>query len=131
MSPATISNRLTHLKTHARALWLAFRDPRTPWYARAVLALVLALIISPIDPIPDFIPVLGYLDDLLILMLGMYLAVRLIPEPVLAECRARAEREESAAQSGPLGWLGAALVIALWAALLAAVILAVRHWGRG
>ena len=75
------------LKRDAYAQYLACRDPRVPWYAKALAAAVVAYALSPIDLIPDVIPVLGYLDDLLLVPLGLALALRLIPAPVLAECR--------------------------------------------
>ena len=78
------------LKRDTLALYLAVRDPRTPWYAKAVAAAVVAYALSPFDLIPDFIPVLGYLDDLIVVPLGITLALKLIPEPVIADCRARA-----------------------------------------
>ncbi|WP_019588289.1 YkvA family protein [Deinococcus apachensis] len=79
-----------HLKGELLALSLAARDPRTPWPARLLALLVLAYALSPIDLIPDFIPVLGQLDDLLLVPAGLWLALRLIPPPVLADARARA-----------------------------------------
>lgn len=86
--------RLKHwaraIKRDVVALWLAARDPRVPWYAKAVAGMVAAYALSPIDLIPDFIPVLGYLDDLLIVPLGILVAVELIPEPVMTELRERA-----------------------------------------
>jgi uncharacterized membrane protein YkvA (DUF1232 family) len=101
------------------ALLLAYRDPRTPWYAKAFAALVVAYALSPIDLIPDFIPVLGQLDDLLLIPLGVALAVRMIPREVLADCRARA-REASPRQ--PAGrWVAVLAVAAAWAGLLALV----------
>ncbi|MEO6153068.1 MAG: YkvA family protein [Croceibacterium sp.] len=97
------------LKRDVVALWLAARDPRVPWHAKAVAAAVAAYALSPIDLIPDFIPVLGYLDDLLIVPLGIALAVRLIPPPVMAELRAAAvERERPISRAGLVG------VIAIW-----------------
>jgi uncharacterized membrane protein YkvA (DUF1232 family) len=72
------------------ALAYAARDPRVPWYARAFIVCVAAYALSPIDLIPDFIPVLGYVDDLILLPLGMVLALELVPADVLAECRAKA-----------------------------------------
>lgn len=79
-----------HLKGELLALSLAARDPRTPWPARLLALLVLAYALSPIDLIPDFIPVLGQLDDLLLVPAGLWLALRLIPPPVLADARAQA-----------------------------------------
>lgn len=91
---ATMFPRLKHwaraIKRDVVALWLAARDPRVPWYAKAVAGMVAAYALSPIDLIPDFIPVLGYLDDLLIVPLGILVAVELIPEPVMTELRERA-----------------------------------------
>ena len=75
------------LKVEVYALYLAYKDPRVPWYARAFAAVVVAYAFSPIDLIPDPIPILGYLDDLVIIPLGVALAIRMIPPPVLAECR--------------------------------------------
>jgi uncharacterized membrane protein YkvA (DUF1232 family) len=82
------------LKIELTALRLAYRDPRTPWYAKAVLFLVLAYAFSPIDLIPDFIPVLGYLDDVLLLPAGILLALKLIPAAVMAEAREQARMAE-------------------------------------
>jgi len=88
--PTKIKRRIQHLKTETYALYLAYRDPRTPLYAKALAALVVAYALSPIDLIPDFIPVLGYLDDLLLLPLGIWLTLRMIPREVILECRERA-----------------------------------------
>jgi uncharacterized membrane protein YkvA (DUF1232 family) len=107
------------------ALYLAYRDPRVPWYARLAAALVVGYAFSPIDLIPDFIPVLGYLDDLVVVPLGAALAIRLIPAAVIVECRQRAEAELSAGK--PVNWTAAGLVIAIWLLLAAlAVLLIVR-----
>lgn len=75
------------LKRQTRVVYLAYRDPRTPWYAKAVATSVVAYALSPIDLIPDFIPVIGYLDDLLLVPAGLALAMRLIPDEVLEEAR--------------------------------------------
>jgi uncharacterized membrane protein YkvA (DUF1232 family) len=92
------------------ALWLAARDPRPPWYAKLVAALVAAYALSPIDLIPDFIPVLGYLDDLIVVPLGIWLAIRLIPKELLAEFR----REAESRVSKPKSWAGAIVVVLFW-----------------
>ncbi|NBW77054.1 MAG: DUF1232 domain-containing protein [Sphingomonadaceae bacterium] len=98
------------LKRDVMALWLAARDPRVPFGAKLLAGLVAAYALSPIDLIPDFIPVLGYLDDLLIVPAGIWLAIRLIPEPVMAELRAQAlERDRPTSRAGLL------LVVAIWA----------------
>lgn len=109
------------LKRDARALWLAYRDPRTPWYAKVVAAAVAVYAFSPIDLIPDFIPVLGYLDDLLIVPLGVALALRLVPAAVMAECRERAERE---LLEKPRSVVGAVVVVTIWIACVAALAIA-------
>src|ERR1044071_6020193 len=85
-----LKNRARALKTEVYAIYIAARDPRTPWYAKALIFFVVAHTFSPIDLIPDFIPILGYLDDLIITPGGIWLAVRLIPPEVLAEARAAA-----------------------------------------
>lgn len=92
-------------------MWLAARDPRVPWHAKAVAAAVAAYALSPIDLIPDFVPLLGYLDDLLIVPLGILLAVRLIPAPVMQELRAQALDRQR-----PTSNVGMAAVIAVWLA---------------
>src|SRR5919197_4806491 len=91
------------LKLEVHALYLAYRDPRVPWYARVFAACVVAYAFSPIDLIPDPIPVLGYLDDVIIVPLGIWLAVKMIPPDVLAECRARAD----ASRKPPNYWAAA------------------------
>ncbi|GGL12738.1 YkvA family protein [Deinococcus radiotolerans] len=111
-----------HLKAELLALSHAARDPRTPWYARAWALLVLAYALSPIDLIPDFIPVLGQLDDLLLVPAGLWVALRLIPPEVLADARrAAAEHPEKLARSA----LGAALIVLVYAAL---IVLAWAWW---
>ena len=103
--------RARALKTEVYAIYLAARDPRTPWYAKALIFFVVAHTFSPIDLIPDFIPVLGYLDDLIITPGGIWLAVRMIPPDVLAEARATAATREIDRR---VGILGATLIILAW-----------------
>ncbi|MCC2098944.1 MAG: DUF1232 domain-containing protein [Hyphomicrobiales bacterium] len=111
------------IKRDVVALWLAARDPRVPWYAKTLAAAVAAYALSPIDLIPDFIPVLGYLDDLLLVPLGIWLAVKLIPVSVFAELRQRAQM-----QARPVSRAGMFSVIAIWLALAAiALRLAMPH----
>ncbi|WP_018900251.1 YkvA family protein [Rhizobium sp. 2MFCol3.1] len=98
------------LKRDIVALWLAARDRRVPWYAKAVAGGVAAYALSPIDLIPDFIPVLGYLDDLLIVPLGITLAVRLVPSDVMAELRADA----AARLERPSSRAGLIVILAIW-----------------
>jgi uncharacterized membrane protein YkvA (DUF1232 family) len=105
------------VKRDVVALYIAGRDPRTPWHAKAVAIAVAAYAISPIDLIPDFIPVLGYLDDLIILPVGILLAVRLIPAELMAEFRQASIVRERL----PAHWAGAAVIIAIWIGGLAAL----------
>ena len=122
----TISNtgrwkqRVAQLKAETYAIYLASKDPRVPWYAKALILFVVAHTFSPIDLIPDFIPIIGYLDDLIITPLGIMLTLKLIPEEILAECRREAHK--IIAQDQPENWWAAAIVIMIW--LLAAVLLA-------
>jgi uncharacterized membrane protein YkvA (DUF1232 family) len=115
------------LKRDAYAVYFAARDPRVPWYAKALGIAVAAYALSPIDLIPDFIPVLGYLDELIILPLGVALVVRLIPPELMAQHRARA----AAAQDRPVSFAAAAAIVVLWLAALTFCALAVRRyfWG--
>jgi uncharacterized membrane protein YkvA (DUF1232 family) len=101
------------LKRDVHALYLAARDPRVPWYAKAVALGVAAYALSPIDLIPDFIPVIGYLDDLIIVPLGILLAVRLIPPEILAEHRQMANE----AAERPTSRTAAMVIVAVWIGL--------------
>lgn len=112
-----LKKRARQLKAETFALYLAARHPCTPWYAKALIAIVVAYAFSPIDLIPDFIPVLGYLDDLVLVPLGIALTIRLVPPAVLAECRKRALT--AMAGGKPVSRLAAAVVIAIWLTLAA------------
>lgn len=81
-----LKQRARHLKVETFALYLAARHPRTPWYAKLLVAGIVSYAFSPIDLVPDFIPVIGYLDDLILVPLGLALAIRMVPDPVLTEC---------------------------------------------
>lgn len=113
--------RVQQLKQETYALYLAYRDPRLPWYARLWVAIVVGYALSPIDLIPDFIPVLGYLDDLVLIPLGLMIAVKLIPAPVLAECRVRAQEELLAKK--PTSRIAAVAIISAWLLLAFFIIL--------
>lgn len=106
-----LKSRARALKNEAFAIYLAARDPRTPWYAKALIFFVVAHTFSPIDLIPDFIPVLGYLDDLIITPAGIWLAVRMIPSEVLAEARAAAATQ---GVDRRVGYVGMAIIILIW-----------------
>lgn len=103
------------LKRELTALVYVARDARTPWHAKLLLAVVLAYAASPIDLIPDFVPVLGYLDDLLLLPLGIWLALRLIPPQVMIDARARADAH---ALRGKTDYRAAAVIVLIWLATL-------------
>src|SRR5215212_4855627 len=114
---AELRRRARALKVETRALYLVARDPRVPWYARLFVAVVVAYALSPIDLIPDFIPVLGYLDDLILVPLGLALALRMVPPHVLGECRARAREE--LADARPRSRAAMLVIIGIWVASLA------------
>lgn len=106
------------IKRDVVAVYHAARDPRTPWAARLLALLVAAYALSPIDLIPDFIPVLGYLDDLLLVPLGLLLVIRLLPAEVLADARRRA----ALTLARPRSWAGAVAILVLWLAAAAACL---------
>ena len=112
--------RAGQLKSELYALYLAYKDPRVPWYARLFAACVVAYAFSPIDLIPDPIPVLGYLDDLVLIPLGIALARKMIPAEVMAECRAKAR--DRLASGRPVNRLAAVVIVTIWLLLAALVI---------
>ena len=121
-----LRRRARALKVETLALYHVARDPRVPWYARLFVGLVVAYALSPIDLIPDFVPILGYLDDLILVPLGIALALRMVPRPVLEECRARARLDATRPTSR-----GAMLaIVGIWlaAAALVAWVVARALW---
>jgi uncharacterized membrane protein YkvA (DUF1232 family) len=123
-----LKQRARALKNEAFAVYLAARDPRTPWYAKALIFFVVAHTFSPIDLIPDFIPVLGYLDDLIITPGGLWLAVRMIPPEVLVEARVTAATQ---GVDRSIGKVGAVLIVSLWIiGIIIAVIFILRYTKR-
>ncbi|HEY9580757.1 MAG TPA: YkvA family protein [Rhizorhapis sp.] len=117
--------RFVHkLRVDAHAVWIAARDRRTPLALRLFGALIAAYALSPIDLIPDFVPVLGFVDDLIILPLGIWLFTLMIPKPLWSEYRATAEAETQR----PISLLGAAIVVAIWLALAVLIAFAVTNW---
>ena len=122
---------LSQLNEWARAIqrdmhatYLAARDPRVPWYAKAIALGVAAYALSPIDLIPDFIPVIGYLDDLVIVTLGILLVIKLVPPHLMAEHRAAA----AAASEQPKSLAGAMMVVTFWLIMAAAVAWLAYRW---
>ena len=109
------------MKTEVYALYLAYRDPRTPWYGRLFAACVVAYAFSPIDLIPDPIPVIGYLDDLILIPLGVVLAIRMIPPQVMVESRTKAQA--AAGTRRPTNWIAAGIIVLIW---LSATLLTIR-----
>ena len=116
-----LKKRASNLQIETYVLYLAYRDPRTPRLAKVFALLVVAYAFSPIDLIPDFIPVLGYLDDLIIVPAGITLALKMIPTEVMANARERAKEAKS--QDDRTHWVGAVMVIFIWLGLLALAIL--------
>ena len=117
--------RAQALKKEAYAVYIAARDPRTPWYAKALIFFVVAHTFSPIDLIPDFIPVLGYLDDLIVTPGGLWLAVRLIPPEVLEEARATAATHSVDRR---VGMIGAAVILLIWILAIIWVASIILHY---
>src|SRR5512139_1792013 len=113
------------LKRETYAVYLACRDPRVPWYGRVLAACVVGYAFSPIDLVPDFVPVLGYLDDLILIPLGIALAIRMIPADVLSEHRERGRL--LASEEKPVSWVAAAVIVSVWLVLAAAACLLVRR----
>ena len=102
------------LERDGLTLWFARRDPRTPWLAKALAVVAVAYALSPIDLIPDFIPVLGWLDDLILLPGLIWLALRLLPPEVLSDARAQAEARQHGAQGRPRSVAGAVAIVGVW-----------------
>ena len=112
---SNLKQQAKQLKKESRVLIIAYRDPRTPWMAKGLVAFTIAYLLSPIDLIPDFIPVLGILDDLILVPWLIRLSIRLIPAEVMADARKKAE------DAGPLvknNWLAAGIIIVLWVAAI-------------
>jgi uncharacterized membrane protein YkvA (DUF1232 family) len=122
---AELRARARTIKRDTLALYLAARHPHTPWYAKAAALLIVGYALSPIDLIPDFIPVLGYLDDVILLPAAIVLCVRLVPAPVLAECRAQAAK--LFASGRPVSRTAGAVIVVVWLCALALLLLWLRQ----
>ena len=117
--------RARALKHEAFAVYIAAKDPRTPWYAKALIFFVVAHTFSPIDLIPDFIPVLGYLDDLIITPGGLWLAVRMIPPEVLEEARGKVATL-GLREAGSVGYVGVGMIVVMWIVILIGVVYLIK-----
>jgi uncharacterized membrane protein YkvA (DUF1232 family) len=122
-----LQSRARALKNEVHAIFLAAKDPRTPWYAKALIFFVVAHTFSPIDLIPDFIPILGYLDDLIITPGGLWLAVRLIPAEVLEEARKTVTAQGVEKR---VGYIGAGIIIFMWIVILIGVVALIKFLSK-
>jgi len=121
--------RVRLLRQETTAIYLAYRDPGTPWYAKVFAACVVGYALSPIDLIPDFIPVLGYLDDLVLVPLGILVVLTMIPPDVMTRCREIARSDANISLSK--GWPAAVIIVAIWLAVASiGAVLAVRALSR-
>lgn len=109
-----------NLKKEVRTLYIAYKRPDVPWYAKAFAILVVGYALSPVDLIPDFIPILGYLDDLILIPLGVAIAIRMIPKDIIEECRSQAE--EIFKEGKPKNWFFGTLIILIWICIAALII---------
>lgn len=116
-----IKVKAKELKRDIRALYLAYKRQDVTWYAKAFAALVIGYALSPIDLVPDFIPILGYLDDLILIPLGIHLALKLIPEKIMMECRSKSS--EAFATGKPKNWIAGSIIILLWVTVVIALML--------
>ncbi len=121
----TWKQRVRQLKKEQLAIYIACKDPRVPWYARVFAGFVVAYALSPIDLIPDVIPILGYLDDLILVPLGIILVLKMIPPAVLAECREKAEAAMN--QDKPTSWIAAIVIVAIWSLLGILAVVWIGH----
>lgn len=110
-----------HLKSEIFVLYFVALDYRTPWHVKLFVAFIVAYAFSPIDLIPDFVPILGYLDDLVLLPLGIALSIKLIPDLILSDCRVRAA--ESMKKEKPINWIAGVVIIMIWLVLATICIL--------
>ncbi|MFC1941206.1 YkvA family protein [Chloroflexota bacterium] len=115
----TWKERAKQLRREVYAVYLAYRDPRTPWYAKALIVVIVGYALSPIDLIPDFIPILGYVDDFILIPAGIYLALKMIPKEVMNECK---EKATTTRATGKLGWITAVIIVSVWLLILYFVI---------
>ena len=115
--------RARELKSETYSLYLAYKDPRTPWYAKAIAICTVAYALSPIDLIPDFIPIIGYLDDIILVPAGIALAIRLIPAEVLEDARSKVT---GSSVERSVGYVGAGIIAIMWIVILIGVFRLIR-----
>ncbi len=118
--------RAKELKQELHAIYLACKDPRTPWYAKALATCIVGYALSPIDLIPDPIPILGYLDDFLLLSLGIVAVRKMIPLAILDECRKKAR--EASSQRKPRNWVAAGVIVGIWIVLVVLAFIWLRKY---
>jgi uncharacterized membrane protein YkvA (DUF1232 family) len=112
MDTKSWKSKSNHLKSEIVALYLAYKHPRTPWYAKVLAGLIIGYALSPIDLIPDFIPVVGYLDDLIIVPAGIALLIKIIPKDILEESRVKAQSDFL--NRKPKNWIAAIIIVLVW-----------------
>ncbi|WP_139905755.1 YkvA family protein [Clostridium thermarum] len=116
-----VKQLITRSKKELAALYIAYKRKDVPWYAKVFSIMVIGYALSPIDFIPDFIPVLGYLDDLILIPLGIYIAVSLIPKDILGQCRQEAENASQG--EGKQNWVAAAVILIIWLIIIALILM--------
>ena len=114
------------LKCEIRAIYLAYKDPRTPWYARIFAACIIGYAFSPIDLIPDPIPILGYLDDLILIPLGITIVIKMIPQKILQECQEKAQSAQTGGKQK--NWIAGSIIIAIWIIAFLITIVFIRRF---
>ncbi|MGD9143405.1 MAG: YkvA family protein [Dehalococcoidia bacterium] len=117
-----LSEKVKRLRTEVVVLYYSFRDPRTPWYAKALMGIIVAYALSPVDLIPDFIPIIGYLDDLILIPAGIYLTLKLVPDEVLEEYREKARSEPVDSR---IKWIASAIIFTIWLLVLYLIVKAI------
>ena len=108
------------LKTEVYALYLAYKDPRVPWYAKIIIVVIVGYFLNPIELIPDFIPFIGYLDDLVILLIGIYLLRKMIPKDIMAECREKARTKLIDGMGKK--WIVTLIIVIIWLLLVILIL---------
>ncbi len=119
-----LKQRAKHLKSEVVALYFAYKDPRVPWYAKILIIIVVGYALSPIDLIPDFIPFFGYLDDLVLVPMGIAMVLKMIPGEVMEEAREKASTLTMKLKN----WFAAAVIIAIWIIFFGLVLSKLVHW---